>query len=762
MMMQYMKELEQEPFDPEEFVERLAWRTVADSRGEGTGHFDPVLLHETFLQAIKDLQILQERQQKKCERLEMMCREEENGHWQHISQLQDRNKASVNMFQELDERINYVATKVIHLGDQLESVNTPRSRAVEAQKLMNHFAEFLSPGPLLAEVFTDKTRVDEAADVIQKLHLIAQELPSGKFEKAKKKISTKYDEIERSLIEEFVKAHRSDDKGRMKEIATILSHFKGYPQCIDAFIEQSQMGAFTGKDIFRDVIPLCEKNFSVMTEVFSNPDQVMAKFVLNIYHLKLQKYIVTNLSDRSDTDRYLKNLYDLYSRTVKLSNDLSHFQMGNDNMYLSKLTMNIFQKYLDSYISVETKCLKEKSAAILHKYYEAKNHQKKQIQTGGFQDLRRDLQAVIGTRANFNIAQIENYGGETFLSEEVAIALLQESKLAFRRCELLSRQSDMPGNALQIFEILLHYLMAEHLDYALELGLQSVPIPENKTQPQISFFDVLRQCNAIVHLLEKQFIDSLVPLVISTPKHGDCLQKKKYLLEQIEFKLDIGLDRSINAIVGWVKIYLQTEQKKTDFKPETDVDTLASPACLAVVQYVGSMVERIRDSVDGKNVEALMTEFGARFHRVIYEHLQQFQYNSAGAMCAICDVNEYRKCVKEFKVPLVNTLFDTLHALCNLLLVKPENLKQVCTGDQLPQKATVLAVQCINGASSLSYKFSFERYFVTGFAGNIHASIADFQLLYVMDVAWFHPGGYINSQKCQWDTECPFSCTKKR
>jgi hypothetical protein len=43
----------QEPFDPEEFVERLAWRTVADSRSEGTGHFDPVLLHETFLQAIK-------------------------------------------------------------------------------------------------------------------------------------------------------------------------------------------------------------------------------------------------------------------------------------------------------------------------------------------------------------------------------------------------------------------------------------------------------------------------------------------------------------------------------------------------------------------------------------------------------------------------------------------------------------------------------------------------------------------------------------
>jgi hypothetical protein len=55
---------------------------------------------------------------------------------------------------------------------------------------------------------------------------------------------------------------------------------------------------------------------------------------------------------------------------------------------------------------------------------------------------------VIGTRANFNIAQIENYGGETFLSEEVAIALLQESKLAFRRCELVGIKS---GHYCNIF-----------------------------------------------------------------------------------------------------------------------------------------------------------------------------------------------------------------------------------------------------------------------------------------------------------------------
>lgn len=41
-------------------------------------------------------------------------------------------------------------------------------------------------------------------------------------------------------------------------------------------------------------------------------------------------------------------------------------------------------------------------------------------------------------------------------------------------------------------------------------------------------------------------------------------------------------------------------------------------------------VNQIRDSLDGKNVEAVLTEFGTRFHRTIYEHLQGFQFSSDG------------------------------------------------------------------------------------------------------------------------------------
>lgn len=122
-----------------------------------------------------------------------------------------------------------------------------------------------------------------------------------------------------------------------------------------------------------------------------------------------------------------------------------------------------------------------------------------------------------------------------------------------------------------------------------------------------------------------------------------------------------------------------------------------------MVKFLSNYVEKMKDSLDGKNIEATLTELGLRLHRLVYEHLQQFQISSVGAMFVICDVNEYRRLVHEFKVPILNLLFDTLHALCNLLVVPPENLKQVCIEDQLVSslgtvmsRAMLTCFRCLN------------------------------------------------------------------
>ncbi|XP_013404550.1 exocyst complex component 5 [Lingula anatina] len=683
-----LQEVQNDPFNPEEFVERLAWKAT-NGKCTTSADFDPMSLHQAFEKMILDLKEEEVRVAKRAERLETQVKEEEKKHRQRVSELQKQNQTAFAHYQRLDEQINFVATKVVHLGDLLEGANIPRTRTVEAQTLMNYFAEFLSDEPPTSPVFKDpfhagSAQLQAAADVIQKLYVISQEIPQNdRFNKAREGIAKKYDEIEMALIEDFVRAHNEGQTRKMKKIALVLSNFKGYNQCIDAFIEESQRGAFLKPGIFDEILPLCEKTSELINEVFINPEAVMTKFVLNIYHRTLQEHITSKLTHKDDAEEYLNNLYDLYTRTVQLSKDLStQLTMGSDTSFLQKSLKSLFGRYLDTYISVEMQFLKERLAAVLQRYYDSKSHQKRQIQTGTMHDFRREMQA----KMNINIgAPTENYSGETFLSHEVAINVLQESKMAFKRCQALSSQSETSNNAVKVFDCLVQYLCIEHIDYAIELGLQAIPLPEPKSTPDTYFFAVVGDSNTIFHLFEKQFNDNLVPLISSSPRHSECLQRKRELMEQMENKLDIGLDRTIQAVVGWIKYVLSTEQKRTDFKPENEEAPMLmySQACIQVVKYVHGLLRGIRESLDGKNLEAVLTELGIRFHRVVYEHLLQFQYNSLGAMLAICDVNEYRKCVKEFGVLLVTQLFDTLHSLCNLLVVVPENLKQVCTGEHV-------------------------------------------------------------------------------
>uniref|UniRef100_A0A671S233 Exocyst complex component 5 n=1 Tax=Sinocyclocheilus anshuiensis TaxID=1608454 RepID=A0A671S233_9TELE len=628
-------QLFEEPFDADEYIERLAWRTPGGGSKGGAEAFDPKKLLEEFVNHIEELKQLDEKIQRKVEKLEQQCHREAKEFAHKVQDLQRSNQVAFQHFQELDEHISYVATKVCHLGDQLEGVNTPRQRAVEAQRLMTYFNEFLD-GELRSDVFNNPDKIKEAADIIQKLHLIAQELPFDRFSDVKAKIASKYHDLERQLIQEFTAAQRRGEIGRMREVAAVLLHFKGYAHCVDVYIKQCQEA-----------------------------------------HVKERLDETRN----SDVEQYLKNLYDLYTRTTVLAAKLSDFNLGSDkHTFLSKLIKNIFSCYLESYIDMERQYLQNRSGMILQRYYDSKNHQKRPVGTGSIQELKERIRQ----RTNLPLGPSIDTHGETFLSQEVVVNLLQETRHAFERCNKLSDPADLPKNAFSIFLLLVEYLCVDHIDYALEIGLSAIPSADAKNA-NLYFLDVVQQANTIFHLFDKQFNDHLMPLISSSPKLTECLHKKKEVIEQMEVKLDTGIDRTLNCMIGQMKHILATEQKKTDFKPEDENNVMIqyTTACSKVCAYVSKQVERVRRSMDGKNVDTVLTELGVRFHRLIHEHLQQFSYSSMGGMLAICDVAEYRRSAKDFRVPLVLQLFDTLHALCNLLVVAPDNLKQVCSGEQL-------------------------------------------------------------------------------
>uniref|UniRef100_A0A3B3WN21 Exocyst complex component 5 n=1 Tax=Poecilia mexicana TaxID=48701 RepID=A0A3B3WN21_9TELE len=627
-------QLFEEPFDADEYIERLAWRTPGGGSKGGAEAFDPKRLLDEFKCHIEELKQLDEKIQRKVEKLEHQCHREAKEFAHKVQDLQRSNQVAFQHFQELDEHISYVATKVCHLGDQLEGVNTPRQRAVEAQRLMTYFNEFLD-GDLRSDVFHNPDKIKEAADIIQKLHLIAQELPFDRFADVKAKIASKYHDLERQLIQEFTAAQRRGEIGRMREVAAVLLHFKGYAHCVDVYIKQCQEA-----------------------------------------HVR-EKLDETR---HSDVEQYLKNLYDLYTRTTALATKLTEFNLGSDkHTFLSKLIKNIFSSYLESYINMEREYLRTRGAMILQRYYDSKNHQKRSLGSGSIQELKERIRQ----RTNLSLGPSIDTHGETFLSPELVVNLLQETRHAFERCHKLSDPSDLPKNAFSIFLLLVEHLCVEHIDYALEIGLAAIPSSDAKNA-NLYFLDVVQQANSIFHLFDKQFNDQLMPLISSSPKLAECLHKKKEVIEQMEVKLDTGIDRTLNCMVGQMK-HILTEQKKTDFRPEDENNVMIqyTTACSKVCGYVSKQVEHVRKSMDGKNVDTVLAELGVRFHRLIHEHLQQFSYSSMGGMLAICDVAEYRRCAKDFRVPLVLQLFDTLHSLCNLLVVAPDNLKQVCSGEQL-------------------------------------------------------------------------------
>lgn len=429
----YVQDLEQEPFDAIDLVEKLAWRMTGSAQTIN----DPVSLKSRFEEEIGSLQMLCDQFQSKIDILEKQMNDEKKEYVQKLQRLHEKNSEAIDKMKQLDGTMQNVSTKVVHLGDQLESVDQPRSRAHDAYQLMQHFDEFLSDQPLNSMIFTDPDKLLESADLVHKLYSISQELNKDKFATVQARIAQRYKVVEDLLIEEFVRSQR--DEKKMSEVAKILSEFKGYSGCVDRYVEylcQSIHPRGDGGEILADCLQLCRTQQPRISAIFPSPHTVMQKLVLNLFTGKMKETINARLRECKDTDdheHYLRDLASLYSSTLKMCKELEKLHISPDSTFLSTLTDSIFQRYISTYCREELSYLNDQCSHLLARFYESKKHVKKQI-GGGLHELKRDVAA--------RLMNVDTYGGETFLAEDVAISILQETKNAFNRavqvfCEII-------------------------------------------------------------------------------------------------------------------------------------------------------------------------------------------------------------------------------------------------------------------------------------------------------------------------------------
>ncbi|KJE89173.1 exocyst complex component Sec10 [Capsaspora owczarzaki ATCC 30864] len=586
---------------------------------------------------------------------------------------------------------------------------------------------------ITAMFFAETTNIHQAAALVQKLDFLAQELSlSDRFGLAKERIALTYSSIEAKLHERFAQARGSGDVEEMKQLANTLYSFRNYNLCVETFINLHRFFKGTGADfttakgvmlsdveIFDDMVTECIKEGELIQTVFRNPESIMAKFVARIFEQRLSSLVETELKAAitKDYTNYLARLYRLFQLTQEMVRKLTAANFGAD---LPTLVDSVFQSYLSDYVRFEELALEIKYTSLLQQFYESIHHNRRDAaSTKGLLEKAREfkdkLQAGAQLIGDLTInnpfinsiattlspsssnADTNPFGSsaasasasastpsDNLLSIELALTLIHLNADALQRCHLLSTNIDIYNNAQAIFAKLLDALCVNHVGYALDVALAGLPAAEPRTEPNIQFVNVVHAANYVFHLLQGHFRNVILPVVSqSYPAHSACVNEKNRVMETLESKISTGLERVLDCVSFWFERILDRDQQRTDFRPDdNDVSVFNKPstvACQHAVQYMARQRDLIVNALDGRNLEIISTELGTRCHTVLLDHLKKFTVNSLGGLVLTRDIAEYQSCMRKFNLPALIELFETLRELSAIFVVKPENLRQVCS-----------------------------------------------------------------------------------
>eukprot|EP00731_Ephydatia_muelleri_P036541 Em0274g6a len=283
-------------FALDKYVEKLAQLDPTTGLGplgnSKVKPFDATVLLRSFQTSMVVLKELAEKNERRVEKLEQVCSKQQKEHAVKLKDLEGIYADAKSEFQVLEDRITYVATKVVHLGDQLETLNSCMLRDLEAQDVMKHVAEFEQKAKPTVGVFTDPSRRLQAAELISKLNNLAVELPkTTKYDAIREHIRDRYTETEKQLVKGFMEAQNYLDVKRMKEYAQALQTFqKGLNDVIEFYIDKNLPANTQAK------------------QVFESPDLIMGQFIDTVIHRVVERYIDKELSSRQPAIRRGKSI----------------------------------------------------------------------------------------------------------------------------------------------------------------------------------------------------------------------------------------------------------------------------------------------------------------------------------------------------------------------------------------------------------------------------------------------------------------------
>ncbi|KAL8540425.1 hypothetical protein ACS0TY_001868 [Phlomoides rotata] len=671
---------------------------------------------------------------------------QDSKHRTTLSELEKGVDGLFDSFSRLDSRISSVGQTAAKIGDHLQSADAQRETASQTIDLIKYLMEFnSSPGDLmeLSPLFSDDSRVAEAASIAQKLRSFAEEdigrqgiassaignaTASRGLEVAVANLQEYCNELENRLLGRFDAASQKRELSTMAECAKILSqfnrgtsamqHYVGLRPMFDLEVMNEDARLVLGdpgsqpspsnvarglSSLYKEITDIVRKEAATITAVFPSPNDVMSILVQRVLEDRIPKLLEKLLvrpsllnpprMEEGGLILYLRLLAVTYEKTQDLARDLRG--VGCGDLDIEGLTESLFLPHKDLYIEYEQ--------ASLRQLYKSK-----------MEELRAESQQSsesTGTIGRSKGASVSS--SQQQISVTVVTEFVRWNEEAVSRCTLFSSQpAPLAANVRAVFTCLLDQVslyITEGLERARESLTEAAALRERfvlgtSVSRRVaaaaasaaeaaaaagessfrSFMVAVQRCGSSVAIVQQYFANSISRLLLSVDgAHAASCEEMATAMSSAEGAAYKGLQQCIETVMSEVERLLSAEQKATDYRSPDDgitPDHRPTNACIRVVAYLSRVLESAFTALEGLNKQSFLTELGNRLHKGLLNHWQKFTFNPSGGLRLKRDITEYGEFVRSFNAPTVDEKFELLGILANVFIVAPESLSTLFEG----------------------------------------------------------------------------------
>ncbi|EOY20537.1 Exocyst complex component sec10 isoform 1 [Theobroma cacao] len=616
-------------------------------------------------------------------------------HRKTLTELEKGVDGLFDSFARLDSRISSVGQTAAKIGDHLQSADAQRETASQTIELIKYLMEFNSSlGDLmeLSPLFSDDSRVAEAASIAQKLRSfagedIARAVPSvvgsvtasRVLEVAVANLQEYCNELENRLLARFDAASQRRELSTMSECAKILSQFNRgtsamqhyvatRPMFIDVEVMNSDTRLVLGSQgsqaspsnvarglssLYKEITDTIRKEAATIMAVFPSPNDVMSILVQRVLEQRVTTLLDKLLLKPSLVNPppieegglllYLRMLAVAYEKTQELARDLR--AVGCGDLDVEGLTECLFSVHKDEY--------PEHEQASLRQLYQAK-----------LEELRAESQKVSESSGTIGRSK----GASVASSHQpISIAVVTEfvrwNEEAISRCTSFSSQpATLAANVKSVFTCLLDQVsqyITDGLEWARDSLIEAAALRERFVLGTIvsrrvaaaaasaaeaaaaagessfrSFMVAVQRCGSSVAIVQQYFANSISRLLLPVDgAYAASCEEMATAMSSAEGAAYKGLQQCIETVMAEVERLLSAEQKATDYCSPDDgmaPDHRPTNACTRVVAYLSRVLEAAFTALEGLNKQAFLTELGNRLHKGLLVHWQKFTFNPRG------------------------------------------------------------------------------------------------------------------------------------